>query len=186
MNKKTVTPILLAGVFFLMLGLSFAAVPLYDPTWHYNCYAVYDSWGYYLYDDCYWEYYNTDGELASSELDISAEVSDIEKFKLKRMAVHYAEKFSLSADEGMKVARNIQDLSALQDRSEEDLADFAQKLYGVNPNDVISAVGKAQVGDNAELETLIDSIEFNTSSANKKALIKELHGNALKANGINL
>jgi hypothetical protein len=86
----------------------------------------------------------------------------------------------------MKVARNIQDLSALQDRSEEDLADFAQKLYGVNPNDVISAVGKAQVGDNAELETLIDSIEFNTSSANKKALIKELHGNALKANGINL
>ena len=29
-NKKTLTPILLAGVFFIMLGLSFAAVPLYD------------------------------------------------------------------------------------------------------------------------------------------------------------
>ena len=29
-NKKTLTPILLAGVFVLMLGLSFAAVPLYD------------------------------------------------------------------------------------------------------------------------------------------------------------
>ncbi|GAA4891859.1 hypothetical protein GCM10023311_15340 [Flaviramulus aquimarinus] len=28
--------------------------------WHYNCYAVYDYWGYYLYDDCYWEYYATD------------------------------------------------------------------------------------------------------------------------------
>jgi cytochrome c oxidase assembly protein subunit 11 len=27
---KTLTPVLLAGVFFLMLGLSFAAVPLYD------------------------------------------------------------------------------------------------------------------------------------------------------------
>jgi hypothetical protein len=25
--------------------------------WHYNCYPVYDYWGYYLYDDCYWEYY---------------------------------------------------------------------------------------------------------------------------------
>lgn len=25
--------------------------------WHYNCYPVYDNWGYYLYDDCYWEYY---------------------------------------------------------------------------------------------------------------------------------
>ncbi|MFB6342483.1 hypothetical protein ACE1ET_12200 [Saccharicrinis sp. FJH62] len=24
--------------------------------WYYNCYPVYDYWGYYLYDDCYWEY----------------------------------------------------------------------------------------------------------------------------------
>ena len=29
-KSKTLTPLLLAGVFFLMLGLSFAAVPLYD------------------------------------------------------------------------------------------------------------------------------------------------------------
>ena len=29
-KKKTLTPILLGGIFFLMLGLSFAAVPLYD------------------------------------------------------------------------------------------------------------------------------------------------------------
>ena len=29
-KKKTLTPVLLAGVFLLMLGLSFAAVPLYD------------------------------------------------------------------------------------------------------------------------------------------------------------
>ena len=30
MKKKTLTPVLLGGIFFLMLGLSFAAVPLYD------------------------------------------------------------------------------------------------------------------------------------------------------------
>ena len=29
-NGKTLTPLLLAGIFILMLGLSFAAVPLYD------------------------------------------------------------------------------------------------------------------------------------------------------------
>jgi cytochrome c oxidase assembly protein subunit 11 len=29
-KSKTLTPLLLAGVFFIMLGLSFAAVPLYD------------------------------------------------------------------------------------------------------------------------------------------------------------
>lgn len=30
MNKKNLTPIALVSIFFLMLGLSFAAVPLYD------------------------------------------------------------------------------------------------------------------------------------------------------------
>ena len=30
MNKKNLTPIVLVSIFFLMLGLSFAAVPLYD------------------------------------------------------------------------------------------------------------------------------------------------------------
>ena len=29
-QRKTLTPIILAGIFFIMLGLSFAAVPLYD------------------------------------------------------------------------------------------------------------------------------------------------------------
>ena len=29
-KKNTLTPLILAGIFFLMLGLSFAAVPLYD------------------------------------------------------------------------------------------------------------------------------------------------------------
>ena len=29
-NKKKITPIILVSIFFLMLGLSFAAVPLYD------------------------------------------------------------------------------------------------------------------------------------------------------------
>ena len=30
MKKKTLTPLILGGIFFFMLGLSFAAVPLYD------------------------------------------------------------------------------------------------------------------------------------------------------------
>ena len=29
-NKKKITPLILLSIFFLMLGLSFAAVPLYD------------------------------------------------------------------------------------------------------------------------------------------------------------
>lgn len=159
----------------------------YEPTYHYNCYPVYDTWtGYYLYDDCYWEYYNVAGEITNSELDMGEVVGMTEQKMIERAGSYYSEKFSLSVDEGIKVATNARDLSTLGDRSESDIADFAQSLYGVNPMDVVSAVGKAQVGLGSDLDALIDNIDFNTSSENKKALIMELHGNALQANGIDL
>ncbi len=160
----------------------------YSPDWYYNCYAVYDSWGYYLYDDCYWEYYNVAGEKVSSELDAAEVVGDIEQIKLERMAVHYSEKFSMSADQAMKVAKNVQDFTALEDRTEADIADFAEKMYGINPSEIVSAVGAAQVGNNNALEALVEqaSANFEISKEDTKALIKELHGNALQSAGINL
>lgn len=160
----------------------------YEPSYHYNCYAVYDEYGYYMYDECYWEYYNVAGEIESRELDITSDAADIETVKLERMAVHYGEKFDLSSEQAMKVARNVKDFSALEDRTSEDYADYAEKLYGVNPDSIVSAVGKAQVGQNAELDALISeaAINFETSAENTRELIKELHGNALEANGIEL
>ena len=159
----------------------------YQPSWYYNCYPVYDYWGYYLYDECYWEYYNEDGSLAK-ELDMVSEVADKEQVVLEKTASKFAEKYNLSADQGMKIAKNIADYKALQDRSESDIADFAQKLYGVNPSEVISAVSSAQVGNNAELEAVIKKAaeNFNTSEANMKGIVKDLHGKALEENGISL
>lgn len=160
----------------------------YEPSYHYNCYAVYDEYGYYMYDECYWEYYNIAGEVESRELDITSDAADIEAVKLERMAVHYADKFELSSEQALKVAKNVRDYSVLEDRTSEDIADFAQKLYGVNPDAIVSAVGKAQVGQNAELDALVSEAasNFATSEENTRALIKELHGNALEANGIEL
>lgn len=180
----------------LVLGLSLLGLAscngggggtVYEPTWHYNCYPVYDYWGYYLYDDCYWEYYNQDGTLAQ-ELDLSGEVADREALVLSKTAEVYAEKFSLSNDQAMKIAKNVKDFEALQDRSENDIADFAQKLYGVNPSEIVSAVANAQVGNNSELESVIDQAaqNFNTNKDTMKAIVKELHGKALEANGIEL
>ena len=159
----------------------------YTPSWHYNCYPVYDYYGYYMYDDCYWEYYNQDGTVAQ-ELDISGEVADREALVLSKTADFYAEKFSLSNDQAVKIAKNIIDFEALQDRSAEDVADFAQKLYGVNPSSVVSAIANAQTGNNAELEAVIEKAaqNFNTSKGTMKAIINELHGKALESNGIEL
>lgn len=159
----------------------------YEPDWYYNCYPVYDAWGYYLYDDCYWEYYNQ-GELVASELDISAEVADVETLKVQKLASKYTEEFGLSVEDATKLSQNVYDFAALEDRTESDIADFAQKMYGLNPTEVVSAVGKAQVGQNSELEALIEAKakDFNITNENAKGLLKALHGSALEANGINL
>ena len=186
--KKTLVKLM------VMLGLlsglvscdSSTNVSVYEPSWHYNCYPVYDYWGYYLYDDCYWEYYNTDGSLL--EKDLVANVADKEALLLEKLTGVYAEKFSLSTDAAAKVAKNVSDFSALADRSSSDLADFAQKLYGVNPTEIVSAMSNAQVGNNAELDSVIDqaSSTLGTNSENMRAIVKELHGKALEASGIEL
>lgn len=184
--KKLLSAFLLAISLLGVTGCN-TSVTYYEPQWWYNCYPVYDYWGWYLYDECYWEYYNQDGSLAQ-ELDLSGEVADREALVLNKTAEVYAEKFSLSNDQAMKIAKNVKDFEALQDRSESDIADFAQKLYGVNPSEIVSAVANAQVGNNTELEAVINQAaeNFNTSKENMKEIVKELHGKALEANGIQL
>lgn len=174
----------------LFLVGSFAScevyVEPYEPYWHYNCYPQYDYWGYYMYDDCYWEYYNTDGQVIGK--DIVSDVADKEAVLLEKLTSDYSEKYSLSTEAAAKVAKNLTDFSVLSERSAEDIADFAEKLYGVNPSEIISAVGEAQVGNNAELDSVIEkaSSTLGASTDATKAIVKELHGKALEANGIEL
>lgn len=174
----------------LFLVGSFAScevyVEPYEPYWHYNCYPVYDYWGYYLYDDCYYEYYNADGTLL--EKDLVSEVADKEAVLLEKLTNTYAEKFSLSTEAAGKVAKNVKDYSALSERSAADIADFAERLYGVNPSEIVSAVSNAQVGNSVELDAVIEKAGANlgTTDAQTKALIQELHGKALETSGIDL
>ena len=179
--------------FMVMLGILSSFVSCYSdpyvyyqPTWHYNCYPVFDYWGYYLYDDCFWEYYNQDGSLF--EKDLVSEVADKESVLLDKLTSVYAEKFSLSTDAAAKVAKNVTDFTALSERSADDIADFAERLYGINPSEIISAVSSAQVGNNAQLDTVIEKASENLgiTTSQTKALIQELHGKALEANGIEL
>lgn len=159
----------------------------YQPRSVYNCYPVYDYWGYYLYDECYWEYYNDNGSV-SKELDIVSEVADKEEFVLERTALGFSQKYNLSTEQGLKIAKNIRDYNALKDRSAVDISDFAQKLYGINPAKIVSALSSAQVGEKAQLEAVIEeaSENFKTSKENMKSIIKDLHGRVLSDHGIEL
>lgn len=187
MTKKFLALIALVAMSTSLVSCNSSTRVTYEPDWYYNCYPVYDYDGYYLYDDCFYEYYNADGSM-TQELDLTAEVADVEALVLEKTASVYADKFSLSNDQAMKIAKNVTDFSALSERTETDIAEFAQKLYGINPSQVISAVASAQVGMNADLDAVIEeaAANFNTSSDNMKAIVKELHGKALEESGISL
>jgi hypothetical protein len=153
-----------------------------DGGWDDNddgCWDCGDDWGWY--DE-------NQRQNGSHSTDIMGDVSDKEKAKLKRASEFYANKFNLSADQGLKIAKTMQDFKALEKRTATDLAEFAQKLYGLNPEEILTSVGSAQVGDHSKLDQAIEKAasNFNTTSENMKTIIRDLHGKALKDNGIEL
>lgn len=156
-------------------------VSYYPQTYTY-CY--YDYWGYYI---CEYNYYNGDGTTDEGK-DIVANVSNAEEAALFSAARHYSSKFSLSEEQGMKVARTIRDFSSVQNRTEQDIADFARRLYGVDPTRVASAVAKAQAGNSTEFSAVVSeaAANFETTPENMKSIIKTLHGKALADQGISL
>lgn len=158
----------------------------YTPSWHYDCrYAYIISLGTYEYF-CDWIYYNNDGQIF--EQDLAAEVSDQEKMLLNKLSNVYADKFTLSSQSAAKIAKQVIDFSALKDRSADDIADFAQKLYGVNTSEIISAVFESQIGNNTDLDKLIEKASQNlgTNESQTRAIINELHGKVLEENDIQI
>lgn len=159
----------------------------YTPTPYYTCQYVWDQWSANYIYACFWVYYSEDGSSVE-ELDMVADVADRENLIINKTASIYAEKYSLSLEQSTKIAKNVYDLSNLKDRSMEDLADFAQKLYGVNTTELITAISAAQVGDNQAMDQLIEKAarEFSTSAENMKNIINDLHREALIDSGIKL
>jgi hypothetical protein len=151
-----------------------------DQGGHTDCY--YDIFGNYV---CNTYYYNGDGTTDTSR-DIITNIAQVEQQKLEAQGKHFADKFSLSLDQGIKIAKTISDFNTIQNRSDSDVADFSNRLYGVNPTDIVSAVGKAQAGDNSQLNSVVNEAakNFNTTSDNMKNIVKTLHGKMLEQQGI--
>lgn len=149
-------------------------------TWVYN--FTTKEW----YQECNLYYYSQNGD--SFEMDIAADVADKQQAVITSLAQIYQDKFTLSQESAHKMAKVIFDYNALSERTEDDMADFAQNLYGINPAEIISAVSEAQVGNNIQLEKLIEqaSINLGTTTNTTKEIINELHGKILEENGINL
>jgi hypothetical protein len=86
------------------------------------------------------------------------------------------------------MAKVVADFSKLKDRTDADLAQFAERLYGINTQQLASAVSNAQVGDNSKLNEVISQAadNFQTSRENMKEIVNYMHGKALREAGVNL
>jgi hypothetical protein len=155
----------------------------YDPY----CYYQYDPWyGYDVYVcDSYYYYGNGTQEVSR---DIIEDVARKDEILVEKAGAFYAKKFQLGAEEGMKMAKIVRDFNLIQDRSAKDVEAFAEKLYGVNSNKLMEAVSSAQAGNNQKLDGVLGeaAVNFGTSKENMKEIVKTLHGNLLKQNGISL
>jgi t-SNARE complex subunit (syntaxin) len=138
-------------------------------------------------EHCETHYYSADGSVETTH-DMITDAARAEEILLERQGAHYATKFSLSAEQGMKIAKTVNDYNALQSRSDQDVADFAQRLYGLNPAKIVDAAGQAQAGDNTSLNQVVSeaAVNFNTTPENMKNIVKTLHGKLLQEQGIQL
>lgn len=150
-----------------------------DSDWDDDCYSCGDDWGWY-----------DESQVATGNhsTDIMGDVAGNESSRLKKASAFYANKFSLSDEQGLKLAKTLQDFKSLKKRDASDLVEFSQKLYGLNPEEIITSVSAAQVGDNEGLDLLINKAakNFETTSQNMRVIIKTIHKSALKDNGIDL
>ena len=116
--------------------------------------------------------------------DMIGDVAAEEQGAIEGAGQMFAEKYSLSAETGRHVAQVLHDAATLgkdRARTEEDIADFTQRLYGIDYNKVKSAVEVAQKGDMSKLNSVIDQVAINWSASPEttKEILKSWYGKQL-------
>jgi hypothetical protein len=162
--------------------------PFYDP-WQTPTYAwVYaPEFGYYTYAYGYWginnvfyDYYTwravNNGNDQPSK-DILTVVGNREEEVIQKVGALYAAKYGLDVDVGVRVARAANDYNKIgktRERTEADLAEMTKRVYGVNLNDVKSALDK---GDRAQVDSLIGTAAENwkTSPENMRTILNKVY-----------
>jgi hypothetical protein len=179
MNQSKKTGLFAIAVLALLINAS-GCVFSSGPSRHTDCYGDIITY-------CETHYYNGDGTVDTSR-DMITDIAQVEQEQLANAGRHYAAKFALSEEQGLKIAKTIDDFNTVQNRSDADIADFAKRLYGVDPTAIASAVGKAQAGDNSQLNQVVGEAaqNFNTTPENMKNIVKTLHGEMLERQGVKL
>ncbi len=162
----------------------------YYGSYYYQGTYYYDVWvsrtG-IIYDNWTGDALNKANDFASGR-DVITDAAVAEEKALQAAGSYYATKFGLSDDQGMKLAKTLNDFATLQNRTEQDIADFTKRLYGVSFETLKPALDAAALGDNTKLNGVINDAaqNFGTSPESMRNVVKSLHGKLLDEAGIKL
>jgi hypothetical protein len=129
-----------------------------------------------LYDD-YGRALNNDEEQGSR--DLIADVAAQEREVVVNVGRDFAKKHALAESSGIHIARTLNDWATLakkqqRARTDEDVADFSRRLYGVSVEKAKSALAAAKNGDRSGIETVNSDIAayWGTSPETSSTILK--------------
>lgn len=131
---------------------------------------LYDDWGYAL---------NESGKERGR--DMMSDMAAAETQLVEKAADSLADRFALSGETSLKVARTLNDWASLgkkRGRTEKDVADFSQRLYGVSVEKAAAALISAKQGDLSGVESVNTEIagHWNTDAETSKEILKTWYG----------
>lgn len=106
----------------------------------------------------YNEYGNSLNADADSESrDLIGNAAEIETQVVKQVGKNFAAKFELAEDKGVRIASTLNEWATLSSkqkraRTDQDLADFSKRLYGITLDQAKVAIDQAKKGDLAGIE----------------------------------
>lgn len=156
------------GTYFLN-GTVFTGYAWQSPTG-----IVYDAYGRAL-----------NSNSSSVSRDILARAADQEQVKVEEAGERFAAKYHLSLEAGTRVAQALNDWATLpktRARTQKDLQDFTQRLYGIDFNRILSAIEDSKRGqENALNSAIADAAQnWGTNPENMREIMAQWFGKELR------
>lgn len=128
----------------------------------------------------YNEYGNSLNSDADSESrDLIGNAAELESQVVRQVGKNFAEKFLLAEDKGVRIASTLNEWATLSKkqkraRTDQDLADFSKRLYGINLDQAKSAIDQAKKGNVAGLEEASGDVAtyWGTNPETAKVILK--------------
>lgn len=139
-----------------------------------------------IYDELTGQALNRDENAGDAGFDTITEAALSDKRRVRGTSQYLARRFSLSEQQATRVALQIDRFVRLKNRTTADVADFTQRLYGVNFDRVLTAVDEYQAGNTSAAEGVVQdaALYLNITPEATQQLMWELHGHLLEEQGI--